>query len=79
MSPEAEALARVLDPGGGMSPTWRLTLAQRAIDAGWTPPPPTLAEAVAAFREVWSTPHDPTERADARDAMFDALDREADQ
>jgi len=48
-SPEAEALARVLwtrsDSVTCCKPPWpeMVTLAQRAIDAGWTPPDPHFA------------------------------------
>lgn len=50
-TPEAEALARVLWPhfAGNLDPS-ALAVAQRAIDAGWTPPDPhlELARAISA-------------------------------
>lgn len=65
VSPEAEALARVFsDPDQGeidLTPLWREYFeerAQRAIDAGWTPPPDPHKEiARAIFAECF--PHWP--------------------
>ena len=53
-SPEAESLARVLFPKDDLTP-WCTSAAQRAIDAGWQPPPDP-PEDIA--RELWAAQAD---------------------
>lgn len=51
-TPEAEALARVLWPTDNPIPPV-LIIAQRAIDAGWTPPDPHLEIAQALSAAIY--------------------------
>lgn len=69
---DAERLARTMWPR--TAGPEGIAAAQRAIDAGWTPPaePPTLAEAVAAYRKCRTV----GSIIPVREAMFAALDRE---
>lgn len=76
------------DAGTSLARSFRHFLARHLLDQGVTlppPPPPTLAEAVAAYREATTPPGglgvicgDSQGRvAAARKAMYEALDREA--